>query len=169
MLQSTKVTAVLNAQSSDLAGGTFLRTPSVIVVEGARDWDAGQVRLALSTAVGAVWTVSAMVAGWTSTTDGRRTTERLDGLGTLLFAVQGPLLFLGNDVGLLSATRDRAGSTAPSSPVTYAAGFRHSRERDNYDRVMQAIDFMQPEAGMNFSFPHSGGVPAFFSGNLASL
>jgi hypothetical protein len=169
MLQSTKVTALLQAQSSDLAGEAFVRTPAVIVMEGSRDWDATQVRQALSAAAGALWTVSAIGAGWTTSTAGRHAIERLDGLGTVLFAVQGPRLFLGNDAALLSATLDRVGNTTPSSPVTYAAGFRHARERDNYDRIMSALDFMQPEARMNFVFAPSGGAPAFFSGNLASL
>jgi hypothetical protein len=168
-LRKMGVKALLQVQASDSAGETFIRTPSVIVLEGSETWDADQLRPALSAAAGALWTVSAIGAGWTTATAGRQSIERLDGLGTLLFAVRGPLLFLGNDLRLLSATLDRAGSAAAGAPIAYAAGFRHSRERDNYGRVMKALDFVQAESGMNFGSADPGGAPALFSGNLASL
>jgi hypothetical protein len=169
MLQGTGVKALLHVQSSNSAGETFIRTPSVIVLEGAGAWDAAQVRQALSESAGALWTVSAIGAGWTSATFGRQSAERLDGLGTLLFATRGPLLFLGNNPALLSAMLDRAGSTSAAAPATYAAGFRHLRERAAFERMMSALDFTSPQPGMPFGFVPASAAPAFFSGNLASL
>lgn len=150
--------ALLLVQSSAAAGGPFVRLPSVIVMENAGDWDTDSVRSALATAAGKLWTTSQLGVGWVSGTSGRHTVERLDGLGTLVLAVRGRLLFLGNDLRLLSAVLDQAGTSPANAALTYAAGFRHARERENYRRVMAALDFPAPAT-----------APAFFSGNIASL
>src|ERR1019366_5009419 len=97
-----------------------------------------------------------------SGTSGRQTIERLDGLGTLAFAVRGRLLFLGNDLRLLTAVLEQAGTSPANAALTYAAGFRHSREQENYQRVMAALDFPASAAS-------GDGAPAFFSGNIGSL
>ena len=133
-----------------------------MVLESAGDWDIDSVRSSLATAAGKLWTTSQLGAGWVSGTSGRQTIERLDGLGTLVFAVRGRLLFLGNDLRLLTAVLDQAGTSPANAALTYAAGFRHSREQENYRRVMAALDF--PASAGN-----GGGAPAFFSGNIASL
>jgi hypothetical protein len=96
-------------------------------------------------------------------TSGRHAIERLDGLGTLLFAERGPLLFLGNDSRLLGAVLDRVGTRPAPGVLTYAAGFRHLRERPNYERVMSALDF----AGSARN--ERGGAPSFFTENIGSL
>jgi hypothetical protein len=158
MVEKSGGRALLLVQSSAAAGGPFVRLPSVIVLENTGDWDHDSVRSSLATAAGKLWTTSHLGAGWVSGTSGRHTVERLDGLGTLLFAIRGRLLFLGNDLRLLEAVLDPVGTSPANAALTYAAGFRHSRERENYQRVMVALDF-----------PASGTAPAFFSGNIASL
>ncbi len=171
MLEKAGAKAVLQLQWSVSAGGPFLRTPSVIVVAGDNPWDRAAVQAALTSAVGPLWTTSGLGAGWTPAKVGQHSVERLEGLGTLMVAVRGPLLFLANDALLLSATLDRAG-TMPSNatPVTYAAGFRHARERRNFERIMTALDSGSPVGESGFAFPRSGAsAPAFFSGNLAGL
>jgi hypothetical protein len=75
------------------------------------------------------WTTSQLGAGWVGETAGRHPIERLNGLGSIMFANRGRLLFLANDSGLLAAALDRAGSASPPEAFTYAAGFRHLRER----------------------------------------
>ena len=157
--------ALLLVQSSMPLSGTFVRTPSVIVLQGAQDWDRGAVRASLTVAAGKLWTTSQLGAGWVDGTAGRHPIERLDGLGTLLFASGGRLLFLSNDSGLLASVLDRAADTPPAGALTYAAGFRHSRERSNYERAMSALDFTS-SAGNDLDLNHA---PAFFSGNVGSL
>jgi len=159
MLEKGGARSVLLLQASSPSAGTFVSLGSVMVVAGSSDWDRDAVRDALTAAAGKLWTVSKLGAGWTSSTSGRHTVERMDGLGTLAFAERGHLLFLGNDANLLAAALDRAGSTAGGETFSYAAGVRHVRERPNFERVMRALDF--GSAGR--------AAPAFFSGNLASL
>jgi hypothetical protein len=158
MIEKSGGRALLLVQSSAPAAGAFVRLPSVIVLENAGDWDIDSVRSSLATAAGKLWTTSQLGAGWVSGTSGRHTVERLDGLGMLVFAVRGRLLFLGSDLRLLTAVLDQAGTSPANAALTYAAGFRHLREQENYQRVMAALDF-----------PASGTAPAFFSGNIASL
>jgi hypothetical protein len=149
-------------QSSAAVGGTFFEMPSAIVLAGAADWDRDAVRGALGDAAGKLWTTSRLGVGWTAATAGRHPVERLDGLGRLMFAIRGRLLFLGNDAAMLAAVLDRAGAAAPGGgALTCAAGFRHLRERANFERVVTALDF---GAGMG-----SSRGPNFFAGNIASL
>jgi hypothetical protein len=165
MVDRTGVRALLLVQSSSPAAGTFVQMPSVIVLQGAADWDRDSVGRSLTAAAGKLWTTSQLGAGWVSGTAGRYPMERLDGLGTLVFATSGRLLFLGNDVQLLTAVLDRIGTIPADRTLTYAAGFRHIRERASYERVMAALDFTSP-AGREDG---SEGAPAFFSGNMASV
>jgi hypothetical protein len=162
MVGQAGVRALLLVESTAPAGGTFVQMPSVIVLSGASDWDPNAVRAALGAAAGKLWTTSQLGAGWTAATAGSHPVERLDGLGTLLFAQRGPLLFLSNDAALLAAVLDRAAAGAPPAALTYAAGFRHLRERSNFERVMAALDFTSPAGSARFG-------PRFFSGNIASL
>ena len=158
LVDQTGGRAVLLVQSSAADGGTFVHLPSVIVIEGSGDWQRDSVRSALSAATGKLWTTALLGSGWASGTAGSHPVERLDGLGTLVFAASGRLLFLSNDASLLAAVLDRAGTTQPTGSPTYAAGFQHSRERANYQRMTTALDFSSP-----------AGAPAFFSGNIGSL
>jgi len=157
MLVTTGVHSMLLVESSAPVTGTFLQMPSVIVLRAAADWDPASIRTTLSNAAAKLWTTSGLGAGWTSTSS----VNQLNGLGNLLFANRGELLFISNDPQLLTATTNRAGGApATPTPLTYAAGFRHARERANYQRIMAALDF---GAGGN------PGAPGFFSGNIASL
>jgi hypothetical protein len=162
MVQKSGGTACLLIQSTSPAGGTFLQVPAAIVVNGAQDWDADAVRVSLSAAAGKLWTTSQLGAGWAGGTAGRHAIQRLDGLGTLLFSTSGHLLVLGNSSGLVEAVLDRAGSSSPAGVFSYAAGFRHLRERPNFERMMTALDFTSPSG-------RAEGVPPFFSGNVASM
>lgn len=163
MLEKARTGAVLLVQSSSPAAGTFVEIPSVIVLEAAGDWDLNSVRSSLGAAAGKLWTTSQLGANWISGTAGRHSVQRLDGLGTLQFVNRGRLLFLSNNSQLLAAVLDRTGTTATAERLTYAAGFRHLRERPNYQRVMTALDFTSSAANIG------RGQPPFFSANLGSL
>ncbi|MGO4886079.1 MAG: hypothetical protein ACLP59_35425 [Bryobacteraceae bacterium] len=158
--------SLLLVQLSAPVSGTFIHTPAVIVLSGAQDWDRNLVAGALSTAAGKLWTTSQLGAAWVSDTTGRDPSERLDGLGTLAFAIRGRLLILGNDLPLLAAVLGRTAASLPAANLTYAAGFRHLRERSDFERIMTALDFTSA------ALPSEGGepqAPPFFSGNMASL
>ena len=163
LLDKAGARTALRLQASSPAAGTFVQTGSVIVLAGAADWDRDSVRSALTSAAGKLWTTSQLGAGWVPSTSGRHAIERLDGLGTLMFADRGPLLFLSNDSRLLGAVLDRVGTRPAAGALTYAAGFRHLRERPYYERVMSALDF----AGSARN--ERGGAPSFFTENIGSL
>jgi hypothetical protein len=162
LIEKSGARALLLVQSSSQAAGTFVQLPAVIVLEGAADWDPAAIRTALSAAAGKLWTTSQLGAGWATDASGPQPLERLEGLGKLVFAYRGRLLFLSDDSLLLGAVLNRSATPPPAGALTYAAGFRHSRERLNYERVMTALDFTSP-------VPSDNGAPAFFSGNIASL
>jgi hypothetical protein len=159
--RQTGCRALLLVQSSMPVSGPYVRIPSVIVIDGLQDWNREAIKASLTIAAGKLWTTSQLGAGWVSGTAGRHPVERLDGLGTLLFAISGRLLFLGNDARLLSAVLDRLGTNPPTGTLSYAAGFRHLRERSNYARIMTALDFS--------SSAQNDSAPAFFSRNIGSL
>jgi hypothetical protein len=167
MVEKPAARAALLVQSTSMTEGSFVKMPSVIVLEGAESWDLESVRNALVTAVGGLWTTSQLGAHWIAGTAGRHSIERLDGLGALVFANRGRLLFLSNDATLLAALMDRAGTSPIASALTYAAGFRYSRERSNYERIMKALDFNGHPDGLQMD--HANDKPSFFSGNIASL
>jgi hypothetical protein len=165
LVERTGSRALLLVQSSAPLSGPFVRVPSVIVLDGAKDWDRDTVRASLGAAAGRLWTTSQLGAGWAGGTAGRHSIERLDGLGTLTFAQSGRLLFLGNDARLLASVLDLVGATPPTGALNYAAGFRHLREQSNYERMMTALDFNSSAGNVH---DHDN-APAFFSGNLGSL
>ena len=170
MLDKTGARALLLVQSSNAPAGTFVQLPSVIVLEGATDWDRDSVRNSLAAAAGKLWTTSQLGAGWTAGTSGRHAIERLNGLGTLIFTTQGRLLFLSDDAQLLATVLDRVGTTRTAGALTYAAGFRNSKERSNYERIMASLDFSSAYGFTGLRLPsRSENAPAFFTGNLASL
>lgn len=160
------VQSALLVQSSVAAGGPFLRTPAVIVLAGAGSWDLAAARATLSVAAGALWTTSGAGAGWTIAAAAPQPVERLNGLGTLLMASRGNLLFLANDANLLTATLTRTAAPPTAERMTYAAGFRHMRERARFERLMTALD--AHTASSRF-FRFGNNAAPFFSGNLASL
>jgi hypothetical protein len=173
IIDKAGVRGLLLVQSSSRDSGMFVQTPSVVVLQGVLqgggNWDRDAVRTALTTAAGKLWSTSQLGTGWKA--DGSTPQlDRLDGLATLVFANRGNLLFISNDARLLESVLARSGTAAPGTSYTYAAGFRHARESANYERVMTALDFSSaPANGQILLSDASGGAPAFFSQNLASL
>jgi hypothetical protein len=167
MVEKTTVRAVLLVQSTSASDGFFVRMPSVIVLEGADTWDPDAIRSALVAAVGNLWTTSQLGARWIAGTAGRHAVEHLDGLGRLVFANRGKQLFLSNDPALLAEVLDRVDANPVASNLTYAAGFRHSHERANYERIMKALDFNGSMGGLQENLADNR--IKFFSGNIASL
>jgi len=153
LVEKTGCRAWMSVQQSSTAG-PFVEMPAVIAVNGEHEWDGNAVSAALGTAAGKLWSTSQLGARWVAGTEGQHPVKRLNGLGVLIFAASGRLLFISNDVRFLTAVLDRRGAKAPSATLVYAAGFRHLREHINYERVMRALE---PE-------PHG-----LFSDNIGSL
>jgi hypothetical protein len=159
--------ALLQVQTSASAG-RFVRTPTVLVISTPLRWDAARIRESLAAAVETVWSTSQLGVVWQRAVINRHGAERLNGLATLLFAIEGNLLFLSNDPELLGATLDRLGTAPLTSGPRYIAEFRHGRERADYLRIMQALDFGARTQAFLFN-PQGDQTPHFFSENLASL
>ena len=176
VLKSTALRELLTKASPDgmlhiqtsANSGRFVRTPSVMVLSTASGWDAVQVREALSSAVETLWTTARLGVGWQQVAINRHPSEQLNGLATLQFFIDGKLLFLSNDAVLLGATLDRLGAASlPIGPV-YAAEFRHAREKADYQRMMQALDFVGAQQSFLFN-PQGDRTPRFFSENVQSI
>ncbi len=167
LISRASPTALLQIQSTARAGA-FVRTPSVLVLSAAENWDAAAVREALSAAVETLWSTSRLGVAWQRTSLGRHGAEQLNGLGALLFAIDGKRLFLANDSGLLLATLDRIGTAPLESGPAYAAEFRAARERTDYMKIMQALDFRGRSQSFLYN-PQGNRTPQFFSENLGSL
>ena len=159
--------AILQVQTS-AAAGRFIRTPSVLVLSAPAEWDAVPVREALAAAVESLWSTSRLGVRFQSFTLGRHNAEHLNGLASLLFAIDGKHLFLANDTTLMQATLDRIGTQPLPRGPAYAAEFRHTGERADYLRIMQALDFGGKPQAFFFN-PQGNSTPHFFSENLQSL
>jgi hypothetical protein len=138
------------------------------VISAPANWDPIPVREALSSAVETLWSTSRLGLEWQRTTQGQNTVEQLNGLASLLFAIDGHRLFLSNDPALLLATLNRKGSApAPTGPV-YASEFHPFQEQAHYRQLMNALDFSSRPQGFLIN-PQGDRTPPFFSENLASL
>jgi hypothetical protein len=159
--------ALVQIQTS-AAAGRFIRTPTVLVLSAPAPWDAAPLRDVLTAAVETLWSTAGLGVTFQPTTLGHHAAEQLSGLAPLLFAVEGRQLFLANDATLLQAALNRIGTAPLPRGPAYAAEFRHTRERADYLRIMQALDFSgRPQ--MFFFNPQGNAAPHFFSENLNSL
>jgi hypothetical protein len=159
------VRVLLEAQSSrPLADGVFVQLPCAIAFQASNPWDENAVQAALTSAVEDLWSTSGLGLGWVQRSRGAASWHELDGLAKLVVASRGNILVIGNSSDLVAAMLERAGSPSAAGTATYIAEFRHAREQQNYERIMQTID--QTRSGFN---PFRENGPAFFSGNIAGL
>jgi hypothetical protein len=168
LLERAQPLALLQVQSSVQIASGFIGTPSLLAIASASDWDRNLVREALTAAIETLWTTSGLGAQWTSSTVGSHAVDRLGGLAPLMIAVRGRVLLIANDADLLAAALDASDTPAAPSQLTYAAVFRHARERINYAHLMNALDFARPSPESQNKVEGSR-EPSFFSGNIASL
>lgn len=155
------------AQTS-IRAGSFVRTPSLLVLSMAAPPDATGVRDSLSAAIETLWSTSRLGVDWQTATAGRQNLERLNGLGALYFAIRGNLLFLANDSALMAAALHRLGTAPAGKAATYTAEFRHSAATRDYLSIMRALECGQAPQPF-FFVPQGGTTPRFFLENLASL
>jgi len=169
ILQGTGLEAALQLQSSRvLDGNVYIANQSAVVLLGSADWDGGAARAALLDAVEGLWTTSRLGLQWAERRRNAQEYHELDGLARLAVAARGRLLFVSDSADSLLASIEKLSSPALPVTGTYAAGFRHARERMNFEKMMRLIDYpsVQPPApGVS---PETR-APHFFSDNLAGL
>jgi hypothetical protein len=164
-LAAASVQAMLQVESTHaLRDQVFVDTACAIVLEAAAEWNADAVRAALVEAAGSLWSVTDLGVRWTARSRGAQSWQELDGLARLAVAVRGKLLVVAHSGDLAAAVLERMDRTPDAAPAVYRAGFRHTRERPNFTRMMTLLDQFRP--GQNAQ--PAEGYP-FFSGNLASL
>jgi hypothetical protein len=128
LLARAGLESVLHIQTNRrLADGVFVETPSAIALMARSAWDANAVRSVLAS-----------------------------GAENVEFRAQGNLLVLANSTNLLHAVLSRTSRQPEPNGATYVAGFRHAQERANFEKLMGALDYNQPQ-------------PALFSGSIGSL
>jgi len=136
--------------------GVLLANPSVIVLSAASVWDGNGVQKAIQDVLAPGLTASRLGAQWRQVNDAGGYFE-LDGLMPVQIASRGKLLFVANDAAALSLVLQT--KSPASSPVIYAAGFSHARERQNFYSFTSLVD-------RGTATPNQ---PQFFSGNMASF
>ena len=162
LLGSEALTAMLHVEATrTVSDGVFVDRGSVIVLARSTAWAPGAAREALRTLVGPVWTKGHPGMRWNDARVGTQAFSQLEGLEPLAVTERGSLLFVANDPALLAAVLDGTSKPAVALEGAYAAGFRHTMERDRFVSRMRFVDHAVAAA--------ENREPLFFSENLASL
>ncbi|HEX4602724.1 MAG TPA: hypothetical protein VH724_01925 [Candidatus Angelobacter sp.] len=158
-LEKTAPQALLVVQASRKnTDGVLMNIPAVIAVAGGADWDVPAVQKAVQDLVTPALTAARLGVQWREVKEAGGYYE-LDGLSPVQMAVRGRVLYLANDAGLLGSVLQTKNQVL-SQPASYAAGFSHSRERQNFYKFSSLVD--QPSGG-------KGAEPQFFSQNMAGF
>jgi hypothetical protein len=177
LLNAVPLEAVLEFQSLHHVGQSpFIEPHSAVLIRSSANWDSVAAREALRAAIRELWTTSQIGVNWVENHEGDADYYQLDGLAPLAVAARGPILALANSaetlkllVGQAPLGRAPLGPTAEAGlNLVYAAGFRHSAERENIVRMMRLIEMPLPPQYEGLA-GEQGRAPAFFSENLASL
>jgi hypothetical protein len=140
------------------ADGVLMNTPAVVAVSAASDWEVPAVQRAVQDMVASGLTAARFGLQWREVKEAGGYYE-LDGLSPVQMAVRGKILYFANDAGLLGSVL-QAKSQPLSQPASYAAGFSHARERQNFYKFSGLVD-QQAVA--------QEAEPQFFSRNMASF
>ena len=168
ILEGAHVNGLLVCESSAAQPvDSFTRFRSALVLSAEHDWDAAQLKSALSAALETQVTTAHLGLEWTD----RDGYAEFDGLLPLLLQVHGKYLTLSTDAALLLALQDKPGrKTIGSEAAVYASGFNHAQESANFQRITTFLDRAGMRGGSAESDnPNEPRRPAFFSGNIASF
>jgi len=177
VLNVAPLQAVLEFHSLYHVGNpAFIESHSAVLIRSSANWDSTAARDALRAAIRDLWTTSQIGVNWVESHEGNAEYYQLDGLVPLAVAAKGPVLIVANSTGMLRSMLARAplGPAANSQSgeavhnLIYAAGFRHSAERENIVKMMGLIEMPEPKQYVGLA-DEQGREPAFFSENLASL
>jgi hypothetical protein len=170
-IRAVQLRAMLEVENTRVdADQVFVRPQAALVLLADRAWDAAAIQTALTAAANGLWTSAGLGAGWRSVGNaGANGIQEMDGLGTLAMAVDGNRLIVGNSTELVNAVFARRTQPAVAGAV-YQAGWKHSRELPNFERISRLIDFPQiSPAGPDGADAAQGREPLFYSENVASL
>lgn len=145
-------------RTSTNADGVLMRIPTVVAITAAADWDGPSTQNAMQDMVAPGLTAARLGLQWREVKESGGYFE-LDGLSPVQVAVRGKVLYVANDAGMLISVLQTKNQPL-SQPSIYAAGFSHSRERDNFYKFSRLVD--QPWASRETE-------PQFFSRNTASF
>jgi hypothetical protein len=138
--------------------GVLMKIPAVVEISAETEWDISSMQKAVQEVIAPGLTAARLGLQWREVKDAGGYYE-LDGLSPLQISVRGKVIYFANDTGLLSSVL-QAQSQPLTQPVSYAAGFNHSRERQNFYKFTSLVD-QQSVA--------KEGEPQFFSQNMASF
>lgn len=158
-LEKARPQAMMVVQaSSKNSDGVFLRIPAVVGIAAAGNWDVPSAQKAMQDILAPGLTASRLGLEWREVKDAGGYYE-FDGLSPVQMAVRGKVLFLANDAALLSIVLQTKNQPL-SQPVSYSAGFSHSRERQNFYKFSSLVDQRSITKDAE---------PQFFSQNMASF
>jgi hypothetical protein len=137
--------------------GVLLSFPAVVAIAAAGEWDAATLEKAAQEIMAPAMTASNLGLAWREVKESGGYYE-LDGLNPAQLAIRGKIAYFSNDAALLSSVLQA--KKQPRTPVIYAAGFSHARERQNFYKFTSLLDqgARATEAG-----------PQFFSQNIAGF
>ncbi len=168
-LQQAGLQAVLQVGSTQHSpDGVFVGSRTVLVFVASAEWNGDALRQAMQAAIRPGLTAGRLGVEWHQA----GAAYELDGLGSVVMAAQGRYLFLSDDRQALEAVMAGSSRESKLRPATYAAGFSHAGERDNFLRLTGLIDRGAP---VESTTPPAEGEqppprePEFFSENVASL
>lgn len=143
--------------------GVLLSIPAVVVISANANWDVTAMQKTIQDAIAPGLTASRLGLQWRDVKDGGGYYE-LEGLYPVQITVRGKVLYIANNADALTAVLQSKTGAAPSQPVSYAAAFNHSRERQNFYDFSSLADQSSATAG------NSGTrEPQFFSENIGSF
>jgi len=145
--------------------GVLLNIPTVMVLTASGNWDLAGVQKAIQDVIAPGMTASGLGLQWRETKDAGGYFE-LDGLYPVQIAVRGKTLYVSNRTDMLSSVLQTKPAAAPVQQVSYAAGFSHARERQNFYDLTTVADRSAVAARSSGSQQRE---PQFFSDNLGSF
>jgi hypothetical protein len=163
VFEKNHVRAVLQVQSTERdKGGVFVRLHSTVALLGDSDWNEAAVQASLTNFVRPGLTAGQLGVDWQNHSG----SLELNGLWPLVMTVRGKYLFISEAPALLDGMIANMKEKVVLKPALFAAGFDHTRERDNFIRLTALLDRSGGESG---TFSGAGHIPELFSENIASL
>jgi hypothetical protein len=197
--ESAEVQGMLVLASSHADTETpFVEIRTTVAFSAANDWDASAVLPALAGAIAQPNTTQHLGAVWKKAGKAPNDYMELDGLLPIRVAIRGKILIASNGEEMIAEILPRLKNRTSAPPASFAAGFRHASEQQNFIYLTADLDHPSPSDSenddTNASTSYPGGAthsnynlagasqpippaapgesnqePQFFSGNLASL
>lgn len=162
LFQKNRVRGLLQVQTTERdKEGVFVHLHTGFALLGESDWNETAVRSSLIEFVRPGFTAGQLGVEWQQ----RPGLQQLNGLWELDTAVRGKYLFVSDHSGLLSQLLGNMNQKVVMKPALFAAGFTHERERENFSRLAELLDWQGNGGGS----AGRGHTPEFFSENIGSL